>query len=105
MPTCMCAMSIQSCLTLCQPMDYNPPGSSVHGVLQAITLEWVAIPFFQGIFPIQGSNPRLLCLLHWQTGSLPLEPPGKPQHGQFMYISSISIHNMYSETSENMTAC
>ena len=28
----------------------------------------------QGIFPIQGSNPRLLCLLHWQAGSLPAEP-------------------------------
>ena len=33
----------------------------------------------QGIFPIQGSNPRhFLCLLHWQVGSLPLAPPGKP---------------------------
>ena len=31
----------------------------------------------QGIFPTQGSNPRLLCLLHWQGGSLPLAPPGK----------------------------
>ena len=30
------------------PMDYNPPGSSVHGVLQARTLEWVAVPFFRG---------------------------------------------------------
>ena len=32
----------------------------------------------QGIFPTQGSNPCLLCLLHWQVGSLPLVPPGKP---------------------------
>ena len=32
----------------------------------------------QGIFPTQGSNPYLLCLLHWQAGSLPLAPPGKP---------------------------
>ena len=32
----------------------------------------------QGIFPTQGYNPRLLCLLHWQAGSLPLAPPGKP---------------------------
>ena len=31
----------------------------------------------QGIFPTQGSNPGLLCLLHWQAGSLPLAPPGK----------------------------
>ena len=33
---------------------------------------------FQGIFLTQGSNPHLLCLLHWQSGSLPLVPPGKP---------------------------
>ena len=32
-----------------------------------------------GIFPTQGSNPRLLCLLHWQVGSLPLVPPGEPR--------------------------
>ena len=32
----------------------------------------------QGIFPTQGSNPRLLCLLHWQVGSLPPAPPGMP---------------------------
>ena len=35
----------QSCLTLCNPMDSSPPGSSVHRILQAIILEWVAIPF------------------------------------------------------------
>ena len=32
----------------------------------------------QGIFPTQGSNPQLLGLLHWQAGSLPLVPPGRP---------------------------
>ena len=35
--------------------------------------------FLQGIFPTQGSNAHLLFLLHWQAGSLPLPPPGKPQ--------------------------
>ena len=35
----------QSCLTLCDPVDYSPPGSSVHGILQARILEWVAISF------------------------------------------------------------
>ena len=38
----------QSCLTLCDPMDYTPPGSSVHGILQARILEWIAIPFSRG---------------------------------------------------------
>ena len=35
----------QSCPTLCDPVDCNPPGSSVHGILQARILEWVAISF------------------------------------------------------------
>ena len=41
----MHAKSIQSCPTLCNPMDSNWPGSSVHGILQARTLEWVAVSF------------------------------------------------------------
>ena len=46
--------------TLCDPRGYNPPGSSVHGILQVRMLEWVAIPFSRGIFLIQGSNLGLL---------------------------------------------
>ena len=42
---CVCAKSLQSCLTLCYPMDHSLPGSSVHGILQARILEWVAMPF------------------------------------------------------------
>ena len=38
----------QLCLTLCNPMDCSPPGSSVHGILQARILEWVAMPFSRG---------------------------------------------------------
>ena len=38
----------QSCLTLCNPTDYSQPGSSVHGILHARILEWVAIPFSRG---------------------------------------------------------
>ena len=43
----------QSCPTLCDPMDYSPPGSSVHGILQERIVEWVAIPFFR-----ESSRPR-----------------------------------------------
>ena len=39
------AESLQSCPTLCDPMDCSLPGFSVHGILQARTLEWVAISF------------------------------------------------------------
>ena len=39
---------------------------------------WSGVALLQGIFPLtQGSNPCLLCFLHWQAGSLPLAPPGK----------------------------
>ena len=43
----------QSCPTLCDPMDCSPPSSSVHGILQARILEWVAISFSRG-----SSRPR-----------------------------------------------
>ena len=48
-------------------MDCSPPGSSVHGILQARLLEWVAISVSRGIFPTQESNSCLLSLLHWQA--------------------------------------
>ena len=51
----------KSCLTVWDPMDCSPPGSSVHGISQARTLEWVAVNLLQGIIQAQGLN---LCLLH-----------------------------------------
>ena len=71
----MCAKSLQSCLILCDPMDCSPPGSSVHGILQAIKLECVAMPYPPGDLPNSGIKPSLLCLRHWQVGSLPLVLP------------------------------
>ena len=47
-------------------MDYSPPGSTVHGILQARILEWVVNFLLQGTFPTQGSN---LCLLNGQVES------------------------------------
>ena len=43
-----CVLVAQSCLTLCDPMDCSPPGSSVHEIFQARRLEWVAISFSMG---------------------------------------------------------
>ena len=58
-------------------MDCSPPGSSVHGILQARILEWVAIPFSGGSFqPRDWNHISYICLLHWQAGSLPLAPLG-----------------------------
>ena len=45
---CMCAKLPQSRLTLCDTVDCTPPGSSVHGILQAGILEWVAMPCSRG---------------------------------------------------------
>ena len=47
--TFVCVLVTQACLTPCEPRDSSPPGSSVHGILQARILEWVAIPFSRGI--------------------------------------------------------
>ena len=68
----------QSPPSLCDPMDYNPPSSSVHGIFQARILEWVAISYSRDIFPSQGWNSCLQCLLHLQADTLPAEPLGKP---------------------------
>ena len=84
----VCAKSLQSCPTLCNPMDYNLPGSSVHGILQARILERAAMPFSRGIFPTQGSN---LHLQHWQVSSLPLAPPGKP----ILSLNFLPIYNYF----------
>ena len=74
-------VSCLSCVLLCDSMDHSPPGSPVHGILQARILEWVATSHSRG-----SSRPKpkdgtrvLLRLLHWQMGSLPLVSPGKPK--------------------------
>ena len=60
---CICAKLLQSCLTLCGPMDCGPSGFPVHEILQARILEWVAKSSSKVIFLTQGSNPCLLWLL------------------------------------------
>ena len=78
------AQSPQLHLTLCDLMDYSPPGSSVHGILQAGMLEWVAIPSSKGFSwdrrSSQGSNPHLLHLLHCRHILLPWSHPGQDYH-------------------------
>ena len=74
--TCLVA---QSRPTVCDPMDCSPPGSSVHGILQARMLEWTAISFSRA--SSQPEDPtRILSFLSpaLQEDSLPAEPSGKP---------------------------
>ena len=56
--------SLQSCLTLGNLMDYGPPGSSILGISQARTLEWVAMPSSRGSSRLRDQTLSLLCLLH-----------------------------------------
>ena len=64
----------QSCLTLCDPMNCSLPGSSVHGIFQAIILEWVTIPFSRG-----SSQPRDRTQVSCIAGRFfTTEFPGKP---------------------------
>ena len=79
---CVCAESLQSCLTLYDHMDYSLPGSSVHGILQARILEWVAMPSSRG-----SSWPRnrtrisciVSCIVSCIAGRVfTTEPLGKP---------------------------
>ena len=103
----------QSCLTLCNSVDCSPPGSSVHGILQARILEWVAIPFSRRCS--LGIEPRSPAL---QVDSLPCEPPGKPlrslvaifptmekaQQGMIWIISMVNKCRMGKTTPESIHA-
>ena len=64
----------QSGQTLCNPMDYSLPGSSIHGIFQVRVLEWFAIPS-PGDLPDPGIEPRSPAL---QADTLVSELPGKP---------------------------
>ena len=79
--TGLCVLVARSCLTLRDPMDCSPPGSTVHGILQARTLEWAATASSRGL-PDPGLNTALLhCgqILHcWTTGKL--SGTGKAEH-------------------------
>ena len=67
MITCMRVKLLQSCPTLCDAMGFNLPGSSVHADSpgKRIPTGVGCCALLQEIFPTQGSNPHLLCLLHW----------------------------------------
>ena len=71
----------QSCPTLCNPTDYSPPGFSVHGILQARILEWIAISFSRGTSQ-QESNPGFLhgrqILYHLSYREVPYLGRGHP---------------------------
>ena len=78
---CLCAQSLQSCLTLCNPTDCSPPGSLSMGFFQARILEWVVMPSSRGSSQPRDQTPICLHFLHCrQILSLPIELPGKPEY-------------------------
>ena len=87
---CVRAKSLQSCLTLCDPMDCTLPGSSAHGILQARILKWVAIPFSRG--SSQHRDPthfsHVSCI--GRGVLLPPVPAGKP-----LLLCSFNFSIMY----------
>ena len=74
--TSTCVKLLQSCPTLCDPMDCSPPGSFVRGDSPGKSTGVGGHALFQGNLPDPRLNLYLLPLLHWQVGSVPLEPPG-----------------------------
>ena len=97
----MCAKSLQSRLSLCNPKNYSPPGSCPRDSPGKNTGVDCHV-LLQGIFPTQGSNPDPLCLLRWQVGSLPLVPLGKPRKQGGNGIS-FSTHEDHTHRSKKLS--
>ena len=104
----ICAKSLQSCLTLCDPMDYSLPGSSVHRIFQAGVLEWSTISFSRGSSQPQGLNPGLLhcrqtlyCLSH--QGSLILRVI--TMRNNFVLYTTQRLHTNSPPTRFNLWTC
>ena len=74
-----CCLVTKMFSTLCDTMDFSPPGSLVHGISQAKILEWVAISFSRGPFFLPGTQSAYPALI---GGFFTNEPPGKPTHTQ-----------------------
>ena len=85
---CVCA---QLCPTLCKPMDCSPPGSSVHGILQARILEWAAISFSRSgndqFSSVVQSCPTLCDPLNHST-------PGLPVYHQLPEFTQTHVHRV-----------
>ena len=86
---CVCAWVVQSCPTLCDLMNYSPPGFSVHGILQARILEWIATPFSRG-----SSRPRDRTLVSCTAGRFfTVWATGKPLSTQCPSLVSQHVHH------------
>ena len=93
--SCSSSLFAQLCLTLCDPMDCSLPGSSVHGISQARTLEWVAISFSRGSSH-PGNKTTPLASPELAGGFFTTPPPVKPL---IMLVSSVQFsHSLMSDS-------
>ena len=83
---CACTHA-ELCLTLCDPVDYSPLGSSVHRILRARILEWVAMPSSRGS-PNKGTETGPPAL---QARFFTTEPPGKGSNTSISYLIYVII--------------
>ena len=91
--SCVRACQVASVMSDCGSMDCGLPGSTVHEILQAGTPEWLPGPPPGGL-PDPGIEPRLLRLLHWQAGSLPLVPLESP-YNRYKHTHEKGIHTQH----------
>ena len=80
----------QSCLTVCDPMDFSPPGSSIHGISQARILEWVVISFSMRSYQLRNQT-LVSCigrqiLYHWAT---------RETHDDYKSLLLQGVHRIY----------
>ena len=91
---CVHAKLLQSCLTLCIPMDCSPPGSSIHGILQAGILEWVAMPSRGSSSP--KDQTCLSCVSCIADRFSTTEPPGKLEYSFYQTPNTVqSLYDTY----------
>ena len=89
---CVYVLVTQLCLTLCDPTDYSPLGFSVHGILQARILEWIAIPISRG-----SSKPRDWTLVSCITSRVfTIWVTGKSWSESRSVVSDSATHGLYS---------
>ena len=89
----LCTKSLQLSLILCEPVDYSLPGSSHPWDSLGRNIGVGCYALLQEMFLTQGSNPRFLCLLHWQAGFFTTEPiEGKGRRGwqKIKWLDSIT---------------
>ena len=92
-------LSPQSYLTLCDPVDCSPPGSSVHGILQARTLEWVAISFSRRTSQPSDSLLNFRRILYWGSPPIPWK-----YHQTHSFLGS-EYNHIWKISQQNFTSC